>query len=129
MIPLSIAVRLSSRPFISREHIDLGVDLVGQAVRIVAEAFDLRERPPPAIRVDLPTWTPALRRVGSVARAIDTKLGHRVNHLLDARSVPALAFRRPCFSRRRAPRSWRYRVRLVPLNARAWQLHFRAVSG
>src|SRR2546423_598792 len=118
--PLSIAVRLSSRAFISGELIDLGVDLVGQAVRIVTEAFDLGERPPPAIRVDLPTRTPALRRVGSVARAIDTKLGHRANHLLDTRSIPALAFRRPCFYRRRPLRPRRRRLRLVPLNAGAW---------
>src|ERR1700680_3517651 len=102
--PLLIAVRLSSRAFISLELIDLGVDLVGQTVRIVAEAFDLCERPPPAVRVDLPTWTPALRRVRRVTLAIDTELGRRVNHLLYARSVPAFAFRRPCFSRRRALR-------------------------
>src|ERR1700736_1785956 len=95
--PWSIAVRLSNRAFISRQNIDLGVDLVGQAVRIVAEAFDLRERSAPAIGIDLPTWAPALRRVRRVALAIDTKLGHRVNHLLDARSVPALAFRWHCF--------------------------------
>src|ERR1022692_5178087 len=126
--PLSIAVRLSSRAFISREHIDLGVDLVGQAVGIVAKAVDLRERAAPARRVDLPTWTPALRRVRRVARAIDTKLGRRVNHLLDARSVPALAFRRPCFSRRRALRARPCGVRLISLAARAWQLHFRSVS-
>src|SRR5437867_5137994 len=68
----------SSRAFISRENIDLGVDLVGQAVRIVAEALDLRERSTPAIDVDLPTWTPAFRRVRCVALATDTKVGRRI---------------------------------------------------
>src|ERR1700730_16553367 len=97
--PLSIVVRLSSRALISREDIDLSVDLVGQAVRIVAEALDLRERTAPAISVDLPTWAPALRRVRRVALAIDTKVGRRVDHLLDGRSIPTIAFGRPCFSR------------------------------
>src|SRR5438445_779355 len=98
--PLTSAVRLASRAFISRGHIDVGVDLVGQTVRIVAEAFDLCERPSPAVRVDLPTRAPALCRVRCVARAIDTKLGRRVDYLLQAGSVPAFAIRRPCFYRR-----------------------------
>src|SRR5436309_379826 len=123
---LSVAARLANA--LSREHVDLGVDLVGQAVRIIAEAFDLGERAPPPRCIDLPTWTPALRRVHRVARAIDTKLGHRVNHLLEARPVPAFAFRRPCFSSRRTLRSQCCRVRLVPLVARAWQLDLHCVS-
>src|ERR1700686_4941449 len=100
--PWSIAIRLSSRAFISREHIDLGVDLVGQTVRIVAEAFDLGERTAPAIGVDLPTWAPAFPRIRCVALVIDAEFGRRVDHLLDGRSIPTIAFGRPCFSRRRA---------------------------
>jgi hypothetical protein len=57
-------------------HTELGIDLVGEAVRIVAEAFDLGECAAPAMPV---IFHPGPQRFAAraVARPIDTELGPR----------------------------------------------------